>query len=437
LTRLAFVSPLPPTPTGIADYSADVLHILAERYAIDVFHDQDPVDAGHLPRACHTFPASGLLERHWARPYALVVYQMGNAPAHAFQYPLLSRLPGLLVLHDLVLHHSRARMFLDSPEARAYAADPSSAALRKAALPSLEGYRQELAYTYPKQADRLAEAHLATVGDLLPYAYPLSRIPIECSRATAVHNEYMARSIREELPSAHVFRVPMPVEPGEVTGDDVARIRERHGIAQDELVVGSFGLLTREKRIETVARAVARAAVRLPRLRLLLVGPVPDAQGLARMLDDLHVSAQTIVTGRVPFDELKCYMGAADIAVHLRYPTARETSAALLRLLAQARPAVISDLEHLSDLPNGAVLRCDVAEEEGAVTRAILRLAADRSARERLGRNARSWIEREHTKQRCLEGYVEAIEAARRLPEPPPRPWPSHWPRPAGGARAS
>jgi glycosyltransferase involved in cell wall biosynthesis len=229
----------------------------------------------------------------------------------------------------------------------------------------------------------------------------------------------------------------MPVEPGAVAGDDVARFRERHGIAEDELVVGSFGLLTREKRIETVARAVARAAVRLPRLRLLLVGPVPDAQGLARMLDELRVSARTIVTGRVPFDELPGYMGAADIAVHLRYPTARETSAALLRLLAQARPAVISDLEHLSDIPEDAVFRCDVAEEEGAVTRAILRLATDRAARERLGRNALSWIEREHTKRRCLDGYVEAIEAARRLPEPPPRPWPSHWTGPSGGARAS
>ena len=44
-------------------------------------------------------------------------------------------------------------------------------------------------------------------------------------------------------------------------------------------MVGSFGLLTREKRIETLARAVARAAVHLPDLRLLLVGPVPDAPG--------------------------------------------------------------------------------------------------------------------------------------------------------------
>jgi len=131
--RLAFVSPLPPAPTGIADYSADVLGLLAGRHEIDAFHDQDGVEAGRLPPSCGVYPTSTLLVRHAARPYDLVIYQMGNGRSHDAVYELLPRLPGLLVLHDLVLHHSRAGMFLDSPEVRAYARDPSSPALREAA----------------------------------------------------------------------------------------------------------------------------------------------------------------------------------------------------------------------------------------------------------------------------------------------------------------
>ena len=33
--RLAFVSPLPPSPTGIADYTAELLELLARRHEVD------------------------------------------------------------------------------------------------------------------------------------------------------------------------------------------------------------------------------------------------------------------------------------------------------------------------------------------------------------------------------------------------------------------
>ena len=44
MSRLAFVSPLPPASTGIADYSADVLAALS-RHEIDAFHAQEGVDS--------------------------------------------------------------------------------------------------------------------------------------------------------------------------------------------------------------------------------------------------------------------------------------------------------------------------------------------------------------------------------------------------------
>jgi glycosyltransferase involved in cell wall biosynthesis len=425
--RLAFLSPLPPAPTGIADYSAEVLALLATRYEVDVFHDQQSVERHRLPSSCEARHASEFPLRHRARPYDVAIYQMGNSPHHGFVYDRLARIPGLLVLHDLVLHHSRARLFLESAEALAYARDPSSASLRDAAARRIAAYREEVAYCYPRQSGRLAEVHLGTVGDLLPYAYPLFRIPVEASRLTAVHNDFMAQAVRSEVPSAAVVHVPMIASGAPAPKEAVAALRARYHIGPDELVVGSYGWLTREKRIETVARAVARAAVALPRLRLLLVGPIPDAASLWRSLDRLGVRDLAVVTGRVPFSELSAHIAAADIAVHLRYPTARETSAALLRLLAQGRPVVISDLEHLADIPADAVVRADVRDEEGEVTRAILRLAARGAAREAIGARAAEFARRQHSPARCLEAYHAAVEAAARAPDPPRRAWPAHW----------
>jgi len=422
--RLAFLSPLPPEPTGIADYSAEVLALLAERHEIDAYH-AEPVVEG-LPLSVRARPVSELAFRHCERPYDVVVHQLGNGPAHAFQYEPLLRFPGLLVLHDLVLHHARARAFLDSEAARAYAADPANAERRAAAAPGLQAYADEVAYSYPAQAGRLAEAHLATVGDLLPYAYPLFRIPVEASRLVAVHNHYMAEAIRAEVPAAAVVRVAMPAAAAAVRAEAIQDVRGQLGFSPEHFVVGSFGLLTREKQIETVARAIRRAASALPHLRLLLVGPLPDRDRLERMLVRQGVRDRTVITGRVPGESLPAHMEAADLVVHLRYPTARETSAALLRVLAQGRPGVVSDLEHLDDIPADAILRVDVADEEGEVTRAILRLAGDAAARLRLGEAARAFVRREHAPERALASYEDALDRARLRPEPPAYAWPTH-----------
>lgn len=427
MARLAFFTPMPPAATGIADYSVDVLRILSPSHVVDVFHDQDEPDVTRLPGACRAHRASEFAERDSARPYDLCVYQLGNGMAHGFLYEWLARRPGLLVLHDLVLHHSRARMFLESPEALAYAREPASAEKRQQALVQLRRYRDEVTYCYPGPGERLADAHLETVGTLLPYAYPLFRLPVEASLATAVHNACMRRAVADEVPQATLASVSMPIQRVGVPPQAVAAVRARYAIAADETVVGSFGLLTPEKRVDVVARAVARARALGLRLRLLLVGPVPDPRGLWDRLAELGLRDHTVMTGRVPFAELPAYIEAADLVAHLRYPTARETSAALLRVLAQGRATVLSDLENLAEVPEDAVVRADVTDEEGELLRAILRLAARRDERERLGRRAAEFVARCHSSERCLATYEAAIEAALRSAAPAGAGWPEHW----------
>jgi glycosyltransferase involved in cell wall biosynthesis len=425
--RLAFVSPLPPAPTGIADYSADLLNLLAPSHAIDAFHEQDTLDPGRLPAACAIHPARQLLERHHARPYDLVVYQMGNAPAHAFQYDLLGRAPGLLVLHDLVLFHSRAAMFLDSELGRAWHRDPSSATARDAARPVLEEWRAELLYSYPAEGARLFEVQLGTVGDLLPYEYPLFRIPVEVSRAVVVHNDYMARAVKSEVPESEVAVVPQPAARVEVPPGKVDALRARLGFSSDDLVVGVFGLLTAEKRVDAIARVVARASTRHGAIRLLLVGPVPRPAQLESQLQRLGIRDRCTVTGRVPLADLPAHIEAADVVVHLRYPSGRETSGALLRVLAQGRPTIVADLEHQADLPDEAVRRIGLENEEGALLRVLLDLAGDPAARARLGRAAAEHAQRAYGPERTCRAWERVLTMAASLPVPQARRWPAHW----------
>ena len=425
--RLAFVSPLPPSPTGIADHSADVLGLLSPRHTIDVFHGQETVDSSRLPPGCPVVPAAELFERHRARPYDVIVQQLGNAPAHAFQWPLLRGSAGLLVLHDLALFHSRAAMFLDSEPVRAWRRDPSSAAAREAARPSLEAWRAELLYSYPAEGARLFEVHLGTVGELLAYEYPLFRIPVEVSRAVVVHNSFMARAVRSVVPGAVVDVVPLPAPRTEVPPGKRETLRRRLGFGPDDLVVGVFGLLTAEKRVDAIARAVARASERLGAIRLLLVGPVLQPPQLESQLRGFGIRHRCVVTGRVPFDDLPVYMEASDLVVHLRHPRGRESSAALLHVLAQGRPTIVSDLEHLAEIPEGAVRRIGLCEEEDALLEALLDLAGDPSTRRRLGLAAADYVRRVHGPDPVRQAWERVLARVRELPAPPERGWPAHW----------
>jgi glycosyltransferase involved in cell wall biosynthesis len=426
--RLAIVSPLPPAPTGIADYCADLVRLLVRRHDVELFHGQEEVDTARLPGECAARPASELPERHRARPYDVVVHHLGNNPAHAFQYGLLSRVPGLLVLHDLVLFHSRAAAFLDSPAVRAWRDAPADPRCREDARPALAAWREELLYSYPGVGERLYAAHLGTVGDLLPYAYPLFRIPVEASRAVAVHDAFLVDAVRDEVRGARVSVVPMPVEASPVAPGAAGRLRARLGFGPADVVVATFGLVTKEKRLATIARAVAELGD--PRLRLLVVGPLPDRDATEALVARAGAAGRTVLTGRVPLAELPVHAAAADLVVHLRHPTGRETSAALLRVLAQGRPTVVSDLAHQAGLPDGAVWRIDPADEERSLSRALAVLANDADRRARLGQAAAAHVALAHAPGRVLDAWDEALTVAREAGSPASRPWPAHWPRP-------
>ena len=91
--RIAWFSPLPPSRSGIADYSAELLPHLAELVDLTVFA-ADPA-AVTLP-GLTVRPASDFVLNH--AEYDLPLYQMGNSDQHEWVYAMMLRHPGVAVL---------------------------------------------------------------------------------------------------------------------------------------------------------------------------------------------------------------------------------------------------------------------------------------------------------------------------------------------------
>src|SRR5512143_3511073 len=84
MPRLAWFSPLPPSRSGIAAYSAELIPLLSGTYAIDTFISGDadtPAFCGNLRNLWTNlgvphYRSTDFIVRHQAHPYDLIVYHL-------------------------------------------------------------------------------------------------------------------------------------------------------------------------------------------------------------------------------------------------------------------------------------------------------------------------------------------------------------------------
>ena len=99
--RLAYVSPLPPARSGIADYSLELLPALAQFYTVDVILDQPKLSDNCIENHFKVRDSQWLLQN--SANYDRVLYHFGNSSYHCHMFSLLAHVPGLVVLHDFCL----------------------------------------------------------------------------------------------------------------------------------------------------------------------------------------------------------------------------------------------------------------------------------------------------------------------------------------------
>lgn len=410
--RLALFSPMPPVRSGVADCSAELVGRLRQHHAVDVF-----VEAGTQgqagARSAHDF-----VWLHRQRPYDLVIYQLGNSAHHAYAWAYLFRYPGLVVLHDVHLHHARAASLLHAGR--------------------LDDYRTEFRWNHPDANPDEAELAVAGFDTHLYYAWPMTRLVIGASRAVAVHTEALRTRLARAHPDAVIETVRLGhgrlVEPEEARRMRDA-VRKRHGISDEAAVFGCFGSLSPDKRIPAVLDAFARTRAQTPGVHLLLAGPVPAYYDLHADIRARDLGAAVTVTGYLASeDELTSYITACDVALNLRWPTAREISGPWLRCLAAGRPTVITHLGHMTDpetldprtwqpFSGGSdseaiAVAIDLLDEAHSLRLALGRLAGDAGLRQRLGAAGRSYWKRHHDVEAMAGDYLRVIARAASMPPP-------------------
>jgi len=388
--RLAYVSPLPPARSGIADYSAELLPALGALAEVTVYPEAGAGSEGEPAGVSALRPLASLPADLAAGRVDRIVYQLGNSAAHhAETYRLLLELPGLLVLHEYLLHHLVRDLALGAGEPERLAAELVYAGGAEGAW-----------------AARLAREHGFALD---PWRFPLFERVVDRSLGVAVHSASTRRRILESRPAARVATLPMPCRVPVVPAGAAAALRRELGIPDGAPVFATFGLITPHKHLEPALAAFARLRRERPEAVFLVAGEISPYYDLAARLAG-EAGGGVRLLGRMELDRFHTLMAATDVAVNLRHPAGGETSATLMRLLALGRAVVVSDAGSFAELPAGTVAKVpvDPAEEEHLFA-LFRRLVADAGLRAAMGEAARCHVRRRHAPEATARRLVEIV----------------------------
>ena len=388
--RLAYVSPLPPEKSGIADYSAELLPELARLYKIDVIVAQDTISDSWIKANCPIHTAQWFIEN--AERYERVLYHVGNSIFHGHMFGLLKAIPGVVLLHDFFLSGIACHVDVHGIAPGYW---------------SKELYRS---HGYRALCDRFQAKDIADVV----WKYPCSLSVIQDSLGVIVHSPYSLRLLKEwysEDPSGWSV-IPL-LRDSRISGDKGVA-RDALGFEAGDFLVCAFGILGPIKLNHRLLRAWMKSRlVRDKKCHLVFVGE-NDAGEYGRECIELirhnQMQENIRITGWADAHDYRQYLAAADVGVQLRTLSRGETSAAVLDCMNYGLATIVNANGSMADLDEKAVWKLPDKFCDEQLTEALETLWQDEACRHRLGGTARSIILRDHSPRICAERYGEVLE---------------------------
>jgi glycosyltransferase involved in cell wall biosynthesis len=388
--RLAYVSPLPPERTGVADYAATLVPALAEHYEIELVADQAEVRMSGA--GCDVVRSLEWLYSNGHR-FDRIVYHVGNSMFHRNVFAMMQRYPGIVILHDFFL--SGVADWMDRSRFR-----PGYF------IPALYG-----SHGYSALVHEAVEGRESAV-----WTYPCNKDVLDDAIGVVVHSAFAAALAQRWYGSGFARRlslVPFPKCASEPV--DRTAARKRLGIDENAFVVCSFGFLGPIKLNDRLLRVWASARVSHDsRSRLYFVGE--NASGdygdrLATDIAKLNSSASVAITGYVSQEAYRDYLAAADVAVQLRSLSRGETSASVIDCLAHGLPTIVNANGANGEYPESVVWCLDDEFADADLIGALDTLHGDEGRRRAMGGAGRDYVRSRHDVRSISSKLRDAIEA--------------------------
>ena len=327
--------------------------------------------------------------------YDRVLYHFGNSHYHQRMFQMLERAPGVVVLHDFYLSG-----VLDCME-------------QSGTYPFALGRALYASHGYAALAERFADQGVSKVVG----KYPTNWAVLQQATGVVVHSHY-ARTLADAWYGANAAQnwdvIPLLRAPVSATGRQMAR--QALGLANDELMVCSFGVMGANKLNHRLLQAWLDSRLAIEeKCSLVFVGEAHAGDYGQRMTRAIQASAfgsRIRILGWTDTTLFSTYLFAADVAVQLRSNSRGESSAAVLDCMNHGVATITNAHGSFADLPHDAVWMLPDVFDNCNLTDALNALGSNADSRMALGARGRAWVNGVHSPSHCALGYEQAIEAA-------------------------
>lgn len=391
LPKLAFLSPLPPERSGIADYSAELLPELARYYEIDVIVAQEKVSDSWVHDNLPIRSVDWFVQN--VEQYDRILYHFGNSPFHQHMFDLIEQFPGVIVLHDFFLGHIQAHRDLQG------------------FVP--EEWSRELYHAHGYGALR-ERWHAEDVSEVV-FRYPCNLSILQQAIGVIVHSTQPSK-LAQQWYGAEIAQawsvIPLLRKPAEKM--DKRLVRQKLGLEADAFIVACFGILGVTKQNHRLLDAWLNSSLTQDkRCILLFVGNHGGGDYGNQILQTIQSSGlqhRIRITGWVDGATFQNYLVASDVAVQLRTLSRGETSAALLDCMNYGLPTIANAHGSMAELSPDVVWMLPDEFRDDELIEALEVLKVDQSRRERLGQRAREEILHRYSPELCTQQYQAVIE---------------------------
>lgn len=175
-------------------------------------------------------------------------------------------------------------------------------------------------------------------------------------------------------------------------------LREKIGISASEQVIAFVGILTPWQGVEYLIKSAPLILKEFPNARFLIVGDGLMREELIGLAEETGISDSFFFTGSVPYKEVPKYINASDVCVapFIRTRSCGASPLKIYEYMSCGKPIVssrISDLEFIEEQKAGMLVEPENPDE---IAKTITRLLKDEKLRDKMGRNGREYVVKDH-----------------------------------------
>ncbi len=230
--------------------------------------------------------------------------------------------------------------------------------------------------------------------------------------AQALKNELVERGIKPDK----IVIIPNGVDAEKFNPNNSGKaIRERYGLAEDDIVVTFVGTFGPWHGAEVLAKAAKKVIEQNSQVKFMFVGHGGSIPIVRNIISESCVEDSVVFTGGVKQYDTPYYLAASDIVVSPQIPNPDGSPffgspTKLFEYMASGKAIVASNLDQMGQIlshEETALLTTPGNADE--IADCIIRLANDAKLRQTLGKNAREEVVKKYTWNIHVQKILEAL----------------------------